>query len=181
VVIRITRCFFWDFLWEARCLSSEAVQSPALPLEGVDDVECCHGLAAGVLGVGDCITDDVLQEHLEHPPGLLVDQARDALDTSTTCQPSDGGLGDALDVVSQDLPVPLGSSLACRCFCVSELVLRAWFVGLSREDERFVCVSALRLQGAAGPMEVCGIGVGTGEWIECNDVGDHWLGDLVDA
>ena len=35
-----------------------------LALEGVDDVERGHGLALGVLGVGDGITDDVLQEHL---------------------------------------------------------------------------------------------------------------------
>jgi hypothetical protein len=112
VVIRITRCFL-GFVRRC-CLSSEAVQGPALPLEGVNDVESRYGLAAGVLGVGDCITDDVLQEHLEHPPGLLVDQARDALDPSTASQSADSGLGDALDVVPQDLPVPLGSSLACR-------------------------------------------------------------------
>jgi hypothetical protein len=105
--------FFGGFV-RSDCLSSEAVQGPALPLEGVNDVESRHGLAAGVLGVGDCITDDILQEHLENPPGLLVDQARDALDPSTASQSADSGLGDALDVVPQNLPVPLGSSLACR-------------------------------------------------------------------
>jgi hypothetical protein len=95
-------------------LSTESVQGSPLPLESVDHVEGGDGLAAGVLGVGDCITDDILQKHLEHPTGLLIDQARDTLDSSTASQSADGRLGDALDVVSQDLPVPLGSSLACR-------------------------------------------------------------------
>jgi hypothetical protein len=94
-------------------LSTETVQGPALPLESVDHVESSHGLAAGVLGVGDCITDDILQEHLQHPTSLLVDEARNTLDSSTASQSADSRLGDALDVVSQDLPVPLGSSLAC--------------------------------------------------------------------
>ena len=103
-------------------LSSEAVQGASLPLEGVHHVEGGDGLAAGVLGVGDSVTDDVLQEHLEHPAGLLVDQAGDALDAAPAGQPADGGLGDALDVVSENLPVPLGASLACgwlqACQCL---------------------------------------------------------------
>ena len=95
-------------------LSSKAVQGAPLPLEGIHHVERGHGLAAGVLGVGDSVPDDVLQEHLKHTAGLLVDETRDALDASPPGQPADGGLGDALDVVSQNLPVPLGASLACR-------------------------------------------------------------------
>ena len=34
---------------------------------------------------------------------LLVDQAREALDATTASQPTDSGLGDALDVVPEDL------------------------------------------------------------------------------
>jgi hypothetical protein len=63
-----------------------------------------------VLGVRDSITHNVLQEDLEHTTGLLIDQAADALDTTTTGQTPDGGLGDALDVVTQNLPVALGSA-----------------------------------------------------------------------
>jgi len=65
-----------------------------------------------VLGVGDGVTDDVLQEDLEDAAGLLVDEAGDALDPAATGQTPDGGLGDALDVVPQDLAMPLGSALA---------------------------------------------------------------------
>ena len=43
-------------------LSSEAVQSLALTLEGIDNVQGSHSFALGVLGVGDGITDDVLKE-----------------------------------------------------------------------------------------------------------------------
>jgi hypothetical protein len=81
-------------------------------LEGVDDVERGDSLALGVLSVGDRITDDVLEEDLEHTTGLLVDQARDTLDTTTTSETTDSGLGDTLDVVSKNLAVTLGTTLA---------------------------------------------------------------------
>ena len=92
--------------------AAESVESAALSLESVDDVHGSDGLPLGVLGVGDCVTDHVLQEGLEDAASLLVDEARDTLDTSTTSQTTDGGLGDALDVVAKDLPVTLGASLS---------------------------------------------------------------------
>ena len=45
-------------------LSTESVEGPPLPLEGVDHIHGSHGLPLGVLGVGHGITDDVLQEDL---------------------------------------------------------------------------------------------------------------------
>eukprot|EP00966_Prymnesium_polylepis_P243021 5620259-Prymnesium_polylepis.1 len=56
-------------------LTAEAVQRAALALEGVHDVHGRDGLAARVLRVSDRITDHVLEEHLEHTAGLLVDKA----------------------------------------------------------------------------------------------------------
>ena len=76
-------------------LPAEAVEGAALALEGVHDVEGGDGLAAGVLGVGDGVADDVLKEHLQHTAGLLVDEAGDALDTTTARKAADSGLGDA--------------------------------------------------------------------------------------
>lgn len=38
--------------------------------------------------------------------------SRDTLDTATTGETSDGGLGDTLDVVTKNLAVTLGTSLA---------------------------------------------------------------------
>ena len=93
-------------------LTSESVEGAALPLEGIDDVHGGDGLPLGVLGVGDGIPDHVLEEHLEDTTGLLVDEARDPLDSSPPRQTADGGLGDALDVVSQHLTVTLGASLS---------------------------------------------------------------------
>ena len=93
-------------------LSAEAVKGAALSLEGVDDIKSSDGLAASVLSVGDSVTDDVLEEHLEDTAGLLVDEARDALDTAAASQAPDGGLGDTLDVVAEDLAVALGAALA---------------------------------------------------------------------
>lgn len=93
-------------------LTTETVEGTALALESVDDVERGDGLALGVLGVGDGVTDDTLEEGLEDTAGLLVDHGRDTLDTTTTRETTDGGLGDALDVVLQNLAVTLGAALA---------------------------------------------------------------------
>ena len=76
-----------------RCLAAEAVQGAALALERVDDIHGGDGLPACVLGVGDGIADDSLKEDLEDATGLLVDEAGDALDTTTASETADGGLG----------------------------------------------------------------------------------------
>ena len=94
------------------CLTAEAVKSAALTLEGVDDVEGSDGLALGVLGVGDSVADDTLEEGLENTAGLLVDHGGDTLDTTTAGQTTNSGLGDTLDVVTQDLAMALSTTLA---------------------------------------------------------------------
>ena len=93
-------------------LTSETVQGASLALKSVDNVHRGDGLPLGVLAVGDCVTDHVLQEHFQDTTGLLVDQTADALHTTSASQTADGGLGDSLDVVTQDLAMTLGSSLS---------------------------------------------------------------------
>ena len=74
-------------------LTTETVQSAALALEGIDNVEGCDGLALGVLGVGDSVTDDTLEEGLEDTTGLLVDHWRGTL---AGCKTRRAGVGDIL-------------------------------------------------------------------------------------
>mmetsp|Transcript_5230 Transcript_5230/g.17365 ORF Transcript_5230/g.17365 Transcript_5230/m.17365 type:complete len:231 (+) Transcript_5230:171-863(+) len=93
-------------------LTTEAIQGAALALEGVHHVHGGDGLAAGMLGVGDHVTDHVLKEHLEDTARLLVDEAGDALDATTAGQAADSRLGDALDVVAEHLAVALGAALS---------------------------------------------------------------------
>ena len=93
-------------------LSTETVEGSALTLEGVDDVEGGDGLSLGVLGVGDGVTDDVLEEDLEDTSGLFVDQTGDSLDTTSTSETTDSWLGDALDVIPKDFSVTLGAAFA---------------------------------------------------------------------
>ena len=93
-------------------LTSESVQSAALAFQSVDDIHGGDGLALGVLGVGDGITDDVLQEDLQHTAGLFVDETRDTLDTTSASKTADGRLGDALDVVAKNFAMTLGASLS---------------------------------------------------------------------
>ena len=102
----------WEILFRVDRLSSESVEGASLALEGVDDVHGSDGLPLGVLAVGDGVTDHVLQEHLQHTAGLLVDEARDTLHSTTTRQTADRRLRDALDVVAEDLAMTLRSSLA---------------------------------------------------------------------
>ena len=95
-----------------KSLASESVQGAALTFESVDNIHSCDSLALGMLGVGDSVTDNVLKENLEDTAGLLVDETRDTLDSTTAGQTTDGGLGDTLDVITQDFAVPLGSALS---------------------------------------------------------------------
>ena len=93
-------------------LTTETVEGAALALEGVDHIERGHGLALGVLGVGDGVTDDTLEEGLENTAGLLVDHGRNTLDTATTSETTDSGLGDTLNIVAQNLTMALGTALS---------------------------------------------------------------------
>ena len=69
-----------------------------------------------MLGVGNSITDDILQEdlekrkkkiqnryitYLEDAPGLLVDESTDSFDTAPPCKTPDSRLGDALHIIHQ--------------------------------------------------------------------------------
>ena len=88
---------------EADSSSAETVEGSALSLESVDNVESGDGLSLGVFGVGDGVTHDVLQEGAEDGAGLLVDVGADALDTATTGESADSGLGDAHDGLLEGL------------------------------------------------------------------------------
>lgn len=91
-------------------LTSESVESTALTLESVYNVHSSHGLPLGVLSVGDGVTDDVFQEHLENSTSFFVDEPRDTLDSTTSSKTPNGWFGDALDVITKNFPVSLGAS-----------------------------------------------------------------------
>lgn len=97
---------------DGHCLTSESIQGTSLTLQSIDNVHGGHSLPLGVLSVGDSITDDILQEHLQDTTGLLIDEARDTLDTTTTCKTTDSWLGDTLDVITKNLAVTLGTTLS---------------------------------------------------------------------
>jgi hypothetical protein len=47
-----------------------------------------------VLGVGNRVADDVLEEDLEDTAGFFIDETRDTLDTTTASETTNSGLGD---------------------------------------------------------------------------------------
>ena len=84
-----------------------------MSLESVDDVESSNSLSLGVLGVGDGVPDDVLEERSEDDSGLVVDERTDSLDSSSSGESSDGWLGDTEDGLLDGLGgVSLGSLFA---------------------------------------------------------------------
>lgn len=98
-----------------------APQSPALPLEGVEHVRQVDGLAPGMICIHRGVGDDLLQELLEDVTHFLVDQAREALDPSAAGQAANGGLGDAEDIVLEDLLAletlaSLAASVSLACY-----------------------------------------------------------------
>ena len=101
-----------DFALDCGCnLTTETVQGATLAFQGVHDIHGGHGLPLSVFSVGDGVADHVLEEHLQHATGLLVDQTGDSLHATTTGQTTDCRLGDTLDVITKDLAVTLGASL----------------------------------------------------------------------
>ena len=89
-----------------------------MSLKGIDDVHGSDGLSPGVLSVGDGISDDSLEEALEDLSGVIIDEGGDSLDTSSSGEPADGGLGDALDA-GPCVPL-LGSSLGAHLSLASD-------------------------------------------------------------
>ena len=89
------------------------LQGPSLSLEGIDHIHGGDGLPPCVLGVGDSVSDHVLEEAPENCPRVVVDEGRDALHASTSGETPDGRLGDAVDGGLGSLPgVPLDADLA---------------------------------------------------------------------
>ena len=94
-------------------LAAESVQGPALPLQSVDNVHGSDSLPLGMLSVGDGVADDILiyiymshmhntghsikDIYLQDTSGLFIDETADPLDSSSSCQSSNGRLGDALN------------------------------------------------------------------------------------
>ena len=93
-------------------LSTESIEGASLPLECVDHIHGGDGLPLGMFSVGDSVPDHILQEHLENSSGLLVDEARDTLDSSPPRQTADCRLGDSLDVIPENLAMAFGTTLA---------------------------------------------------------------------
>jgi hypothetical protein len=91
--------------------TAKAIEGPSLSFQGIDDIHGSHGLPAGVLCVGDSISDDILEEDLENATGLFVDEAADTLNAASAGEATDCRFGDSLDVVTEDLAMALGASL----------------------------------------------------------------------
>ena len=54
--------------------ASESVESSALSLKGVDNVEGSDGLSLGVFSVGHRVSDHILEECSQDVSGLLIDE-----------------------------------------------------------------------------------------------------------
>jgi hypothetical protein len=73
------------------------------------NIQSCDCLSVGMSRVGGGVLENTFQENLEFPTSFIVDIARDAFYSSATCEAADVGFGDALNVVTQNSAVALGS------------------------------------------------------------------------
>ena len=110
-----------------KVLASKSVYRSSLSLQRIYDVKRCHCFAFRVLGVSHAVSDDVLQEVLEHCSCFVVDQRRDPLDAASTGESADGGLRDAHDGLSHGfLVVSLGSDFAVAFTSFTGAFTFAW-------------------------------------------------------
>ena len=93
-------------------LSTKSIEGVSTALERVDDIHRRDGLTPGVISVRHGVTNNLLEKELEYPTGFLVCETGDALDTSAASQTADGGFGDSLDIIAQNLPVTFGTTLS---------------------------------------------------------------------
>lgn len=90
---------------------AEALERAPVAFERLDDVERRDRLALRVLRLRDRVVHDVGDEHLDHAPGLFVDERGDALHAATARETADCGLRDALDCVAENTTMALRSAL----------------------------------------------------------------------
>uniref|UniRef100_A0A2P2Q315 Histone H4 n=1 Tax=Rhizophora mucronata TaxID=61149 RepID=A0A2P2Q315_RHIMU len=102
----------WKHNHKTTHLTTKTVQRPALPLESVDDIHGRNSLTTGVFGVGNSITYHILKEYLEDTASFFIDQTANPLYATPASQAPNRRLGDSLNVITQHLSVPFGSSLA---------------------------------------------------------------------
>ncbi len=55
-------------------LPAETIQSSALALQGVNHIQSSHGLATSVLSVRHSVSNHILEKHLQHTTGLLINK-----------------------------------------------------------------------------------------------------------
>merc|ERR1719295_2152611 len=115
-------------------LSSEAIEGPALPLQGIHHVHGSHSLPLRMLSVGNSVTDDILQENLQNTPGLFVDETTDPLDTTPSSKSPDCRLGNALDVIPQHLAVSLSTTFAQSLATFASPSHGGWTLILSKNN-----------------------------------------------
>ncbi|KAJ7977102.1 Histone H4, partial [Quillaja saponaria] len=92
--------------------TTKTIQSPSLPLKGIHNIHSSDGLPPCMLSVGDSITDNILQEDLEDTTSLFIDETTNSLNATSSRQTTNCRLCNALNVITEHLPVPLGSSLS---------------------------------------------------------------------
>merc|ERR1719317_987579 len=89
--------------------TAKSVQGAPLTFQSIHNVHGRDRLPLRMLRVGDGVPDNVLEEHLQHAPGLLIDEAADPLDATSPSQAPDSWLRNPLDIITQHLAMSLSA------------------------------------------------------------------------
>ena len=77
--------------------TSETIKSSALSLKSIYNVHSGDCLSSGVLGVCNCISDNLFKEGSEDSSGVVVDEAGDSFNTTSSAESSDCWFSDTID------------------------------------------------------------------------------------
>ncbi len=50
-----------------------------------------------MLGVGDCVPEHIVEELVDHLPGVVVDGTRNSFDATSSSESPDGSVGDSVE------------------------------------------------------------------------------------
>jgi len=89
-----------------------SVESLSLTLEGTNNVHGSDSLTTSVVSVGSSILHHGGDEDTENTTDFLIHETGDTLNTSSSGETADGGLGNTIDGVTEHLAMSLGTTLS---------------------------------------------------------------------
>ncbi|KAF1894647.1 hypothetical protein Lal_00027024 [Lupinus albus] len=93
-------------------LTTKTIEGPSLSLESINNIHSSNRLPPSMFSISNCITNHILQEDFENTSRLFINQTTDSFHTSSSRQSPNRRFCDSLNVVAQNLSMPLRATFA---------------------------------------------------------------------